>query len=101
MSGKGKGPLRHRRGPLFILRRKEDYIAFEAAFEAALAAFEAELAAFEAAFSAAFMALSAAFEAFSAALAAALEAFSSCFEQAARPSDAARTSERAIDLDMG
>ena len=87
--------------PCFQISRRRNYIAFEAAFEAALAAFEAELEAFEAAFSAAFMALSAAFEAFSAAFAAAFEALSSCFEQAARPSDAARTSERAIDLDMG
>jgi hypothetical protein len=55
-----------------------------------------------AAFIAAFMALSAAFEAFSAALAALLAAFSAVWPpQAARPSEAARTSERAIDLDMG
>jgi hypothetical protein len=87
--------------PSFQYIPKGNYIAFEAAFEAALAAFEAALEAFEAAFSAAFMALSAAFEAFSAELAAAFEAFSSLLEQAARPSDAARTSERAIDLDMG
>ena len=87
--------------PCFQKSRDGNYIAFAAAFDAALLAFEAALLAFEAAFSAAFMALSAAFEAFSAALAEALAALSSLFEQAARPSEAARTSERAIDLDMG
>ncbi|GLV29299.1 hypothetical protein TomTYG75_18190 [Sphingobium sp. TomTYG75] len=88
-------------GPVSKNPEKGNYIAFAAAFDAALLAFEAALLAFEAAFSAAFMALSAAFEAFSAALAEALAALSSPFEQAARPSEAARTSERAIDLDMG
>ena len=78
-----------------------NYIALPAALLAVLAAFEAAFEALSAAFIAAFMALSAAFEAFSAALAEALAAFSAPPEQAARPSDAARTSERAIDLVMG
>lgn len=84
-------------GPVSENPEEGNYIAFAAAFSATLLAFAA---AFEA-LAAAFMALSAAFEAFSAALAEALAAFSSPFEQAARLSDAARTSERAIDLDMG
>jgi hypothetical protein len=83
-----------RNGPLQIGRLKPDYIALTAL----LAAFVA----LSAAFVAASIALSAAFEALSAALAAALAAFSAGVpEQAARPRDAARTSERAIDLDMG
>lgn len=88
-------------GPVSENPEEGNYIAFAAAFSATLLAFAAAFEALAAAFSAAFMALSAAFEAFSAALAEALAAFSSPFEQAARLSDAARTSERAIDLDMG
>lgn len=76
---------------------KANYIAFEA-----FIAF-VTLAAALVAFSAAFMAFSAALVAFSATFSAALLAvvFSAPPEQAARPSEAARTSDKEIDLDMG
>ncbi len=93
-----KGPLRFRRDPQSNSEKSGwTYIAFATL----LVAFDAALAALSAAFIAAFIALSAAFDAFSAELAALLAAFSAPPEQAARPSEAARTSERAIDLVMG
>jgi hypothetical protein len=99
LSANGDPPTKKGRSdaerPFFMsLDEGRNYIAF--------AVFSATFEAASAALLAAFMALSAAFDAFSAAFEAALAAFSAGVpEQAARPSEAARTSERAIDLDMG
>lgn len=83
--------------PLDLVPRGGAYIAL-----AALpAAFSTALAAFSEAFIAMFMALSAAFMAFSAMFSEALAVFSASLEQAARPSEAARTNERAMVLVMG